>query len=155
MPTVTLQIGHPLEAVMERGTRTTATALAGAALLVGAVGTAMAVVDPAPGAGRSTAAGLAPGPRGGPALTARATATGVRAWQGFRVHGTAEELRPGTRVALQQRQGRRWVTLPAAMSLTRESAYRMRVRLGIQGRNTLRIVGGGRASAPFVVQVRR
>ncbi|GAA2256350.1 hypothetical protein GCM10010232_52350 [Streptomyces amakusaensis] len=141
---------------MERRTRTTVTALSAAALLVGTVGMAMAVVDPAaPGPARPPAARPGTGGGGGEALTARATASGVRAWEQFRVHGSADDLRPGTRVALQQRQGRRWVTLPAAMSITQESTYRMRVRLGLQGRNTLRIIGGGLASAPFTVHVRR
>ncbi|MER7044800.1 MULTISPECIES: hypothetical protein [Streptomyces] len=141
---------------MERRTRTTVTALTSAALLAGTMGAAIAVVDPAPHSGRAKTSGFAPGP-GRPErapLTAKATATGVRAWQEFRVYGSARDLRPGTRVALQQRQGKHWVTLPASMNTTRKATYRMRVHLGLQGRNTLRIVGGGRASAPFTVHVR-
>ncbi|MER5772149.1 hypothetical protein [Streptomyces sp. NPDC001985] len=141
---------------MERRTRTTATALTTGALLTATMGMAMAVVDPAPAPGPRKGSAVAPGPgrEGGQALTARPTSTGVRAWQQFRVYGDAQEMRPGTRVALQQRQGRHWVTLPASMNITRASAYRLRVHLGLQGRNTLRIVGGGTASAPFTVHVR-
>ncbi|MGW6462046.1 hypothetical protein ACWF94_39995 [Streptomyces sp. NPDC055078] len=141
---------------MERRTRTTLAAVTTAALLAGSVGVGLAVADagPVPKPERPTVATKKDDRRERPALTARATRNGVYAWQQFRVYGNAKDLRPGTRVALQQRHGKRWVTLPASMNTTRQATYKMRVYLGLKGRNTLRIVGGGKASQPFTVYVR-
>ncbi|MEU6674695.1 hypothetical protein [Streptomyces sp. NPDC046925] len=101
---------------------------------------------PAPGAPATAA------PR--PTLTAKSTASSVRAWQDFHVYGVARHMRPGTRVTLQQLQGKRWVALPASVYTARSGAYNMRVKLGWKGRNSLRIVGGGAVSPVFKVTVR-
>ncbi|MEU3922432.1 hypothetical protein [Streptomyces sp. NPDC029004] len=138
---------------MERFKRASVTGIATAAVLAGSVGVAMAVVSPAPPA-TDTGRDSARPAHAGPTLTARATTDGVQAWQEFRVYGKARQLPPGTRVTLQQKQNGRWVTLPASMNLTQRSTYKMRVYLGLKGRNTLRIVGGGIASPPLKVRVR-
>ncbi|MFF7199925.1 MULTISPECIES: hypothetical protein [unclassified Streptomyces] len=136
---------------MERIKKATVTGITTAALLAGSVGVSMAVVDSSPS---KTVTARDSGRDERPALTARATKRGVAAWQQFRVYGSARQLPPGTRVRLQQRQGGQWTTLPASMNTTRKATYKMRVYLGFKGRNTLRIVGGGMASAPFTVTVR-
>ncbi|MFF0450806.1 hypothetical protein ACFYT4_31245 [Streptomyces sp. NPDC004609] len=146
---------------MERIKRTAVTAITATALLAGSMGVALAAADPAPAPApvpakpsKTTSAGQIAGNERPEPITARATAQGVRAWQQFRVYGAVEELRPGTRITLQQKQGKRWVTLPASVRTGHDGTYRMRVLLGLRGTNTLRIVGGGTASAPFTVTVR-
>ncbi|KQX91560.1 hypothetical protein AB0K86_28915 [Streptomyces clavifer] len=118
--------------------RASAAALLTAVVLAGAVGGATASPGvPAPPSGASGEAL--------PALSAHATARSVGAWEEFRVHGSARHIRPGTLVTLQQKQGERWVSLPAKMT-TSSSEYSLRVKLGIKGENSLRIVGGGAVS---------
>ncbi|WP_371531074.1 hypothetical protein OG302_38080 [Streptomyces sp. NBC_01283] len=89
-----------------------------------------------------------------PTLTAKSTVSSVRAWQDFHVYGVARHMRAGTRVTLQQKQGKRWVSLPASVYTARNGAYNMRVKLGWKGRNSLRIVGGGAVSPVVYVTVR-
>jgi hypothetical protein len=159
---------------MERIRRTSATAvtaLTTIALFAGPAGAAVASPDPAPAPARPAAV-AGPGEQEGPGalegpqsarpdgpvraigIVAAPETGSVRAWQEFRVVGSAAELRPGTRIALQQRRGERWVTLPASMETARDGSFALRVALGIKGPNTLRVVGGGQASAPFTVAVR-
>ncbi|MGW6056996.1 hypothetical protein [Streptomyces sp. NPDC055189] len=111
----------------------------------GTTGTA-ATGTPVPGAPTTAA------PR--PTLTAKSTASSVRAWQDFHIYGVARHMRAGTRVTLQQLQGKRWVALPASVYTARSGAYNMRVKLGWKGRNSLRIVGGGAVSPVLKVTVR-
>lgn len=127
---------------MDRFRRASAAALLTAVVLAGAVGGAAASSGvPAPPSGAS-AEDLATRP----ALTARTTLSRVAAWQEFRVHGSARHIRPGTQVTLQQKQGKRWVSLPASVRTTGDGGYSLRVQLGITGENALRIVGGGAVS---------
>ncbi|MGI5403895.1 hypothetical protein ACQEVG_31470 [Streptomyces sp. CA-135486] len=140
---------------MERFRRASVAGVATAAVLAGSVGVAVAVVSPTPA--RTSATGRQDSARPDPVrpeLTATATVSGVRAWEQFRVYGAARHLSPGTTVALQQKQGNTWVTLPASMELTRRSTYKMRVHLGLKGQNQLRIVGGGTRSPVFQVAIR-
>ncbi|WP_394428506.1 hypothetical protein [Streptomyces sp. SGAir0957] len=92
-----------------------------------------------------------------PSISAKATVGSVRAWQQFRVYGTTQHLRAGTRVTLQQMQGKnkRWVSLPITMTTNRRGAYNLRVKLGLIGQNSLRIVGGGATSPVVKVNVHR
>ncbi|MEV7299611.1 hypothetical protein [Streptomyces clavifer] len=123
---------------MDRFRRASAAALLTAVVLAGAVGGATASPGvPAPPSGASG--------EDLPALSAHATARSAGAWEEFRVHGSARHIRPGTLVTLQQKQGERWVSLPAKMT-TSSSEYSLRVKLGIKGENSLRIVGGGAVS---------
>ncbi|MEU7577310.1 hypothetical protein AB0B50_06870 [Streptomyces sp. NPDC041068] len=89
-----------------------------------------------------------------PALTASATASSVRASQQFRIQGTSRHLPPGTPITLQQKQGGRWVDLPASVNTTSQGTYTMRVLLDLAGRNALRMVGGGAVSPVVYVTVR-
>ncbi|MEV4438447.1 hypothetical protein AB0K09_05405 [Streptomyces sp. NPDC049577] len=102
------------------------------------------------GAG-ATAAVAAPAK---PALSAQASVKTVKAWQAFRVSGKATGIRTGTVVTLQQKQGTTWVSLPASVPVDKASAYSMHVKLGIKGKNALRITGGGAISPEFSVTVR-
>ncbi|MFD0554704.1 hypothetical protein ACFQ0X_40240 [Streptomyces rectiviolaceus] len=119
--------------------------IAALAVLTGPAAAGAGAVSPhaphAPGAGATAA------PR--PTLTAKSTVSSVRAWHNFRIYGVGRHMRPGTRVTLQQKQGKWWVSLPASVYTARSGAYNMRVKLGWKGRNALRIVGG-RAISPVV-----
>ncbi|MFC9941548.1 hypothetical protein [Streptomyces pratensis] len=127
---------------MDRFRRASAAALLAAVALAGAVGGAAASSGvPAPPSGER-AQDLATRP----ALSAHATARTVQAWEEFRIHGSARNVSSGTPVTLQQRQGDRWVTLPATMRTAGSGEYSLRVKLGMKGENALRIVGGGAVS---------
>lgn len=135
---------------MDRFRRASAAALLTAAVLAGAVGGAAASSDvPAPPSGTN-----AHEPAANPALTALVSERSVGAWQQFRIRGSAQHIRPGTRVTLQQKQGHRWVSLPATMRTNRSDSYSMRVMLGMRGENALRIVGGGAVSPVVHTTVR-
>ncbi|MGI5337614.1 hypothetical protein ACQEVS_09575 [Streptomyces sp. CA-181903] len=96
----------------------------------------------------------APAPAAKPALTAQASVSSIGAWQEFRVSGKATGIKAGTTVVLQQKQGAKWVSLPAKVTVNKNSAYSMRVKLGIKGKNALRVTGGGAVSEPVYVTVR-
>lgn len=134
---------------MDRYRRVTAAVVTAAAVLAGAGGAAASSDVPAPLAGPSAGKQTAR-----PALSAKATADTVSAWQEFRVHGPARQIPAGTRVTLQQKQGSRWVSLPASMNTNHDHTYSLRVLLGLKGENALRIVGGGAVSPVVRVTVR-
>ncbi|MFE0170783.1 hypothetical protein ACFWZ2_00580 [Streptomyces sp. NPDC059002] len=126
--------------------------IAALAVLVGALaGPAAATQDAAAATAPRTAVTAAATPR--PTLTAQATESAVRASQQFRIFGTARHMPPGTPVTLQQRQGSRWVDLPATVNTTPQGTYTLRVVLDFKGRNSLRIVGGGAVSPIVYVTV--
>ncbi|MET9220855.1 MULTISPECIES: hypothetical protein [unclassified Streptomyces] len=89
-----------------------------------------------------------------PAITAKATVSAINAWQQFRIYGATKNIKVGTRVTLQQMQGKRWVSLPASMNTNHDATYNLRVKLGIKGLNNLRIVGGGGISNVVKVTIR-
>ncbi|GGV42020.1 hypothetical protein GCM10010277_31150 [Streptomyces longisporoflavus] len=133
--------------------------IAALAVLTGPAAAGAGAVSPSSPAPGTTAFGAAaPGaaaaaaPR--PTLTAKSTARTVRAWQNFRIYGVGRHMRAGTRVTLQQKQGKWWVSLPASVYTARSGAYNMRVKLGWKGRNSLRIVGGRAISPVLRVTVR-
>ncbi|MFJ8821000.1 hypothetical protein ACIREE_04380 [Streptomyces sp. NPDC102467] len=90
-----------------------------------------------------------------PSISAKATVGSVRAWQQFRIYGKTQHLRAGTPVTLQQLQGKRYVSLPVHMATNRTGGYNLRVKLGLVGRNSLRIAGGGAVSPVLHVNVHR
>lgn len=121
-----------------------------AAASVALAGTAAMAAAPAPAAApvaQKTAAAKA-------GISAKPSVNSVRAWQLFRVTGTATGLKAGAKATLQQKQGAKWVTLPASTPVARGGAYSLRVELGLKGRNHLRIVSGSTASPVFDVTVR-
>ncbi|GAA1897910.1 hypothetical protein [Streptantibioticus ferralitis] len=87
-------------------------------------------------------------------ITAKPSVSSVRAWQLFRVTGKTTGLKAGSNVTLQQKQHGKWVTLPASAPISRSGSYSLGVKLGLKGKNDLRIVNGSTASAVFNVTVR-
>ncbi|MEU7641403.1 MULTISPECIES: hypothetical protein [unclassified Streptomyces] len=88
------------------------------------------------------------------ALTAKASVTTVKAWQEFRITGTAKGIKAGTKVTVQQKQGKKWVSLPAQAPVNTSGSYAVRVKLGIKGVNELRIESGKTLSPVVKVTVR-
>ncbi len=88
------------------------------------------------------------------ALTAKASATTVNAWQEFRISGIAKGIKAGTKVSVQQKQGTKWVSLPAQTPVNASGAYSVRVKLGIKGVNQLRMAAGSTVSPVVTVTVR-
>ncbi|MFC5724018.1 hypothetical protein ACFP1Z_28010 [Streptomyces gamaensis] len=123
-----------------------------AVLATGAAAAVAAPISTAPTAAASAASTTAVAAK--PALTAKPSTASVKAWQEFRVNGKATAIKPGTVVTLQQKQGSKWVSLPARVQVKKDSTYSMRVKLGIKGKNSLRIVGGQAVSPVFTVTVR-
>lgn len=88
------------------------------------------------------------------ALTAKPSATSVKAWQELRVSGKATGITAGSKVTLQQKQRGTWKSLPASTSVNKSGAYSMRVKLGLKGKNDLRVKSGATLSPVFNVTVR-
>ncbi|MFF8833190.1 hypothetical protein [Streptomyces sp. NPDC015131] len=127
--------------------RTWGAAISAAALVAGSVGTAVAVSSPASAPKKpAVATGLT-------TASATVTAKSVRAWQQFRIRGVVSGLKPGSKVTLQQKQGKRWATLPASMNTTSRSTYSMRVMLGMKGHNKLRLVDSRKRAVTPVINV--
>ncbi|MFE5096550.1 hypothetical protein ACFRCI_41130 [Streptomyces sp. NPDC056638] len=87
-------------------------------------------------------------------ITAKPSVSSVRAWQLFRVTGQTTGLKAGSKVTLQQKQQGKWVSLPASTSISRNGSYSLGVKLGLKGKNDLRMVSGTTASPVFNVTVR-
>ncbi|MFF2963729.1 hypothetical protein ACFVT1_33565 [Streptomyces sp. NPDC057963] len=87
-------------------------------------------------------------------ITAKPSVSSVRAWQLFRVTGKTTGLKAGSKVTLQQKQHGKWVSLPASVSIARDGSYSLGVKLGLKGKNDLRMVSGTTASPVFNVTVR-
>ncbi|MEE1806765.1 MULTISPECIES: hypothetical protein [Streptomyces] len=127
--------------------RTAVVGVLGAASLAIA-GTAMAAT---PAANVVVAQKAVPAKAG---ITAEPSVSSVRAWQLFRVTGRTTGLKAGSKVTLQQKQHGKWVSLPASTSISRNGSYSLGVKLGLKGKNDLRIVSGTTASPVFNVTVR-
>ncbi|WP_374984417.1 hypothetical protein [Streptomyces fradiae] len=118
-----------------------------AAVVAGSVGAAVAVASPSPAAPKPAASAPA-------ASTAKASMKNVRAWEQFRIRGTAGSVPAGSRVTLQQKLGGgAWRTLPASMNTNSRSMYNMRVMLGMKGHNKLRLVDSRKRAVSPVVDV--
>ncbi|MFE7115725.1 hypothetical protein ACFU99_09920 [Streptomyces sp. NPDC057654] len=153
---------------MNRAYRLAVVGALSAAVLTGGATAAMAAPNPAPAPAPAKTAPAKPAPArpapGKPApakpapakaaLTAKASATSVKAWEQFRISGTATGIKAGTTVTLQQKQGAKWVSLPASVPVNKSGTYSLRVKLGIKGKNELRIAGGGVVSPVLTVTVR-
>ncbi|MFE3520746.1 hypothetical protein ACFXOD_03995 [Streptomyces sp. NPDC059161] len=121
------------------------------AACVALAGTAMAAT-PAAHTTPTPAAHQAAAAKAG--ITAKPSASSVGAWQLFRVTGNTTGLKAGSTVTLQQKQNGKWVTLPASAPISRNGSYSLGVKLGLKGKNDLRIISGTAASAVFNVTVR-
>ncbi|MFF9632164.1 hypothetical protein [Streptomyces fradiae] len=123
-----------------------------AAVVAGSVGAAVAVASPSPAAHKPAAS--APAASAPAASTAKASMKNVRAWEQFRIRGTAGSVPAGSRVTLQQKlDGGAWQTLPASMNTNSRSMYNMRVMLGMKGHNKLRLVDSRKRAVSPVVDV--
>lgn len=87
-------------------------------------------------------------------LTAKASATTVNAWQEFRISGVAKGIKAGSKVTVQQKQGAKWVSLPASAPVNASGTYGVRVKLGLKGVNQLRVAAGSTLSPVVTVTVR-
>ncbi|WP_438289684.1 hypothetical protein [Streptomyces sp. HUAS TT7] len=118
------------------------------ATCVALAGTAMAAtpVASAPAAHQAVAAKAG--------ISAKPSVTSVGAWQLFRVTGSTTGLKAGSKVTLQQKQNGKWVTLPASAPISRNGSYSLGVKLGLKGKNDLRIISGTTVSPVFNVTVR-
>ncbi|MGW4276028.1 hypothetical protein ACWEGQ_27565 [Streptomyces seoulensis] len=134
-----------------RSLRTVVIGALGAASLALA-GTATAATASTPTASPVTSAHPAQAAKA--AITATPSTTSVRAWQLFRVTGRTTGIAAGGKVTLQQKQHGTWVSLPASTPVSRGGSYSLGVKLGLKGKNDLRIVNGATASPVFQVTVR-
>ncbi|UNO40674.1 hypothetical protein [Streptomyces sp. MST-110588] len=135
---------------MNRAYRLAATGVLSAALVAGAASAASA----APTSATAHSAAVAAKAPKKATLTAKASVGTVKAWEQFRVTGTSTGVKAGTKVTLQQKQGAKWVSLPASAPVNKSGAFSLRVKLGIKGVNQLRMAGGGVVSPVFKVTVR-
>ncbi|WP_409055483.1 hypothetical protein [Streptomyces sp. SYP-A7185] len=138
--------------------RTTAvSALVGSVLLIPATAALAAGSDPEPQpAPAAPTAPTAPTAAVAPAaatLTAKASVSHVRAWQEFRITGKATGLKAGSKITLQQKQHGTWKALPASTVTNASGSYGLRVKLGLKGKNELRVAGGAAVSPVVTVTV--
>lgn len=134
---------------MNRALRYTAVGVIAVSLLAGGSAAAFA----APQDLHTPASVVAAAPAAA-SLTAKASTTTVNAWQEFRISGAAKGIKAGTKVTVQQKQGAKWVSLPAQSPVNSKGAYSVRVKLGIKGVNQLRIGAGSTVSPVVKVTVR-
>lgn len=128
--------------------RTTAvSALVGSVLLIPATAALAAGSGPEP---RPTQSATKPAAA---TLTAKASVTHVRAWQELRITGKATGLKAGSKVTLQQKQRGAWKALPASTVTNASGSYGLRVKLGLKGKNELRVASGATVSAVVTVTV--
>lgn len=124
-------------------------ALAGSVLLIPATAALAAGSDPEP----RPAQGAAAEPVAA-TLTAKASVSHVSAWQELRITGKATGLKAGSKVTLQQKQGGAWKALPADTVTNNSGSYGLRVKLGLKGKNELRVASGATVSTVVTVTVR-
>lgn len=130
--------------------RTTAvSALVGTVLLIPATAALAAGPDPKPQPAQAAAAKPVAS-----TLTAKGSASHVRVWQEMRLTGKATGLKAGSKVTLQQKQRGVWKALPASTVVNGSGSYGLRVKLGIKGKNELRVASGATVSPVVMVTVR-
>ncbi|MFG2500479.1 hypothetical protein ACGFSB_19960 [Streptomyces sp. NPDC048441] len=122
-------------------------ALAGSALLIPATAALADGLGPEPHPVHASAEPAAA------TLTAKASASHVRAWQELRITGKATGLKAGSKVTLQQKQRGAWKALPASTVTNTSGSYGLRVKLGLKGKNELRVISGATVSPVVSVTV--
>ncbi|MEU6084673.1 hypothetical protein [Streptomyces sp. NPDC047108] len=136
-----------------RATTAAAVVALSATLVLGATAGAYAATGEQ--AGQSASAGTRSASAAArPTLTAAPSASSVKAWQEFRITGKAKDVAAGTKLTLQQKQRSKWVSLPATTVVNKSGGYALRVKLGLKGKNELRIAGGQAVSPVVTVTVR-
>lgn len=121
--------------------------LAGSALLIPAAAALADGSGPEPRPAHADAGPVAA------TLTAKASASQVRAWQELRITGKATGLKEGSKVTLQQKQHGAWKALPASTVTHASGSYGLRAKLGIKGKNELRVASGTTVSPVVSVTV--
>ncbi|MGW1839999.1 hypothetical protein [Streptomyces sp. BBFR2] len=134
---------------MNRALRLTAVSMITASLLVG--GGAAAFAAPSQTHSPTPVTATAPATA---SLTAKASVASVQAWEEFRITGASQGMAKGTKVTVQQKQGTRWVSLPAQTPVSATGTYSVRVKLGIKGVNHLRTAVNTTVSPEVTVTVR-
>ncbi|MFI7103995.1 hypothetical protein ACIBK8_32180 [Streptomyces sp. NPDC050161] len=134
---------------MNRAFRMTAVGVIAVSLIAG--GSAAAFAAPAQLHSPTPVVATAPATA---SLTAKAGASSVHAWEEFRISGTAHGIKAGTKVTVQQKQGTKWVSLPAQTPVNATGSYSVRVKLGIKGVNQLRTAVNSTVSPVVSVTVR-
>ncbi|MFG3017270.1 hypothetical protein ACGFZQ_01735 [Streptomyces sp. NPDC048254] len=99
----------------------------------------------------ATAAVAAPAPA--PALTIKASATSIRLGDVVTFSGKATGLKAGSKVTLQVKDGRKWVSLPATTKVNK-GAYKVGDKFEKKGVEVLRVKDGGTVSKNVSVTVR-
>lgn len=122
-------------------------ALVGAVLLIPATAALADGSGPEPVPAQATAK---PAPA---TLTAQASVPHVRAWQELRITGKATGLKAGSKVTLQQKQHGAWKSLPASTVTNASGSYGLRAKLGLKGKNELRMASGATVSPVVTVTV--
>ncbi|MFE6157852.1 hypothetical protein ACFQ7F_02900 [Streptomyces sp. NPDC056486] len=123
-------------------------ALAGSVLLIPATAALADGSGPEPQPAQAAAE-----PAVAPTLTAKASVPHVRAWQELRITGKATGLKAGSKVTLQQKQHGAWKSLPASTVTNKSGAYNLRAKLGLKGKNELRVASGATVSPVVTVTV--
>lgn len=123
------------------------TALVGAVLLIPATAALADGHGPEPVPAQAAAK---PAPA---TLTAKASVPHVRAWQELRITGKATGLKAGSKVTLQQKQHGAWKSLPARTVTNASGSYGLRAKLGLKGKNELRVASGATVSPVVTVTV--
>lgn len=140
--------------------RTTAvSALVGSVLLIPTTAALAAGADPEPRPAQPAVAEPVPAQPAAAtpvaaSLTAKASVSHVRAWQELRIMGKATGLKAGSKVTLQQKQHGAWKALPADTVTNQSGSYGLRVKLGLKGKNELRVASGATVSPVVTVTVR-
>ncbi|MGW7427376.1 hypothetical protein ACWGJB_46780 [Streptomyces sp. NPDC054813] len=99
----------------------------------------------------ATAAVAAPAPA--PAITVRASATSIRLGDVVTFSGKATGLKEGSKVTLQVKDGRKWVSLPATAKM-HKGAYKVGDKFEKKGVEVLRVKDGNTVSKNVAVTVR-
>lgn len=86
-------------------------------------------------------------------LTAKASVSHIRAWEEMRVTGKVTGLKAGSKVTLQQKQHGAWKALPASTVTNASGSYGLRLKLGLKGKNELRVASGATVSPVVTVTV--
>lgn len=112
---------------------------------------AVAVASAALVAAGATAAVAAPAPA--PSITVKASATTVKLGDVVTFAGKVDGLKDGSKVTLQVKDGKKWVSLPATAKVAK-GAYKLDDKFDKKGVEVLRVKDGSAVSKNVSVTVR-
>ncbi len=111
----------------------------------------VAVASAALVAAGATAAVAAPAPA--PSITIKASATTVKLGDVVTFSGKVDGIKEGSKVTLQVKDGKKWVSLPATTKVSK-SAYKLGDKFDKKGVEVLRVKDGSAVSKNVSVTVR-